>query len=51
MRKWLTPQNIIGFVSIVSAGLFWLFTMNGIPKKVEKKFYMNANSVGRLVCE
>lgn len=35
MRKWLTPQNIIGFVSIVSAVLFWIFTMNGIPKKVE----------------
>lgn len=35
MKKWLTPQNIIGFVSIVCAGIFWIFTMNGIPKKVE----------------
>ena len=35
MKKWLTPQNIIGFVSLVCAGLFWVYTINGIPKKVE----------------
>lgn len=35
MRKWLTPQNIIGFVSLVCAGLFWIYTQNTLPKKVE----------------
>lgn len=35
MRKWLTPQNIIGFVSIVSAGLFWIYTQNTLPKRVD----------------
>lgn len=35
MRKWLTPQNIIGLVSMASAVLFWIYTQNTLPKKVE----------------
>ena len=31
----LTPQNIIGLVSLVCAGLFWIYTMSGIPKRVD----------------
>lgn len=35
MRKWITPQNIIGFISIVSAVLFWIYTQNTLPKRVD----------------
>ncbi len=33
--KLLTPQNIIAFISVVCGALFWVFTMNGIPKRVD----------------
>ena len=35
MRKWITPQNLIGLGSLICAGLFWLYTINGIPKIVD----------------
>lgn len=35
MKKWLTPQNIIGLVSLVCAGLFWIYTQNTLPKRVD----------------
>ena len=35
MKKWITPQNIIGFVSMASAVLFWIYTQNTLPKRVD----------------
>jgi len=35
MRKWITPQNLIGFVSLICAGLFWIYTQNTLPKRVD----------------
>lgn len=35
MKKYMTPQNIIALITFVCTGLFWIFTINGIPKKVE----------------
>lgn len=29
-------QSIITIVSLLVTGIFWVFTMNGIPKRVEK---------------
>ena len=35
MRKWITPQNLIGLASHVCAGLYWIYTQNTLPKKVD----------------
>lgn len=35
MRKWMTPQNIIGFFSLLFAGAFWIYTQSTLPKKVD----------------
>ena len=35
MRKWITPQNLIGLASLVCAGLFWIYTQNTLPKIVD----------------
>ena len=33
--KLLTPQNIIAFISVICGALFWVYTQNTLPKKVE----------------
>lgn len=35
MKKWITPQNLIGLVSLICAGLFWIYTQNTLPKRVD----------------
>lgn len=35
MKKWLTHQNLIGLASLVCAGLFWIYTQNTLPKRVD----------------
>ena len=35
MKKYLTPQNLIGLASLICAGLFWIYTQNTLPKQVE----------------
>lgn len=34
MRKYLTLPNFIALLTFVCSGLFWVFTINGIPKIV-----------------
>lgn len=33
--KLFSIQNIIGFVSLICAGLFWIYTQNTLPKRVD----------------
>lgn len=35
MRKYLTPQNIIGLISLVGMITFWIYTQNSLPKRVD----------------
>ena len=34
MKKYLTPQNIIGLISLVGMITFWIYTQNSLPKRV-----------------
>lgn len=33
--KLITPQNIIAFFSAIGMITFWIYTMSGIPKRVD----------------
>lgn len=35
MRKWITPQNIVGLISLVGMITFWIYTQNSLPKRVD----------------
>lgn len=35
MKKYLTPQNIIGLISLVGMITFWIYTQNSLPKRVD----------------
>ena len=35
MKKWLTPQNLIGLISLVGMITFWIYTQNSLPKRVD----------------
>lgn len=35
MKKHLTLPNFIALITFVCTGLFWIFTINGIPKRVD----------------
>ena len=35
MKKYLTPQNIVGLISLVGMITFWIYTQNSLPKRVD----------------
>lgn len=35
MKKYITPQNIIGLISLVGMITFWIYTQNSLPKRVD----------------
>ena len=35
MKKYLTPQNIIGLISLVGMITFWIYTQSSLPKRVD----------------
>ena len=35
MKRYLTPQNIIGLISLVGMVTFWIYTQNSLPKRVD----------------
>lgn len=35
MKKYLTPQNIVGLISLVGMITFWIYTQSSLPKRVD----------------
>ena len=35
MKRYLTPQNIIGLISLIGMVTFWIYTQNSLPKRVD----------------
>ncbi len=35
MKKYLTPQNIVGLISLMGMITFWIYTQNSLPKRVD----------------